>query len=84
MIMDDMNQLELASYVLVIIGAFNWGLQGLGTLAETNLNLVSLLAGAVGVSVTFDSLVVLEPAVYLLVGLAGLYQVYFGYQMYEE
>ncbi len=77
MIMDDMNQLELASYVLVIIGAFNWGLQGLGTLAETNLNLVSLLAGAVGVSV-------LEPAVYLLVGLAGLYQVYFGYQMYEE
>ena len=77
MIMDDMNQLELASYVLVIIGALNWGLQGLGTLADMNLNLVNLLAGAVGVSV-------LEPVVYLLVGLAGLYQVYFGYQMYEE
>jgi uncharacterized membrane protein YuzA (DUF378 family) len=75
--MEDMNQLELASYVLVIIGALNWGLDGLGTLAETNLNVVDLLANAVGVSQ-------LAPAVYLLVGLAGLYQVYFGYQMYQE
>lgn len=72
--MDNMNQLELASYVLVVVGALNWGLQGLSTLSETNLNLVNLLATAVGVSS-------LEPVVYLLVGLAGLYQVYFGYQI---
>mgnify|MGYP006298122325 CR=1 FL=1 len=75
--MEDMNQIELASYVLIVVGALNWGLEGLGSFAEMNLNVVDLLAGAVGVEV-------LAPAVYLLVGLAGLYQVYFGYQMYNE
>lgn len=75
--MEDMNQLELVSYVLVVIGALNWGLEGLGSFAEMNLNVVNLLAGAVGVDL-------LAPAVYVLVGLAGLYQVYFGYQMYQE
>ncbi|WP_414837280.1 DUF378 domain-containing protein [Candidatus Nanosalina sp. VS9-1] len=72
-----MNQIELASYVLVVIGALNWGLDGLGTFTEMNLNVVDLLASVVGVEV-------LAPAVYLLVGLAGLYQVYFGYQTYQE
>lgn len=78
--MEDMNQLELTSYVLVVIGALNWGLQGLGTLTEMGdpgLNVVELLASVVGVEA-------LAPAVYLLVGLAGLYQVYFGYQSYQE
>lgn len=74
MLMEQMNQLELVSYVLVVIGALNWGLEGLGSFAGTELNLVSLLAGTVGVDV-------LAPAVYVLVGLAGLYQVYFGYQL---
>ena len=75
--MEDMNQIELASYVLVVIGALNWGLDGLGYFTDMSLNVVDLLAGAVGVEV-------LAPAVYLLVGLAGLYQVYFGYQTYQE
>lgn len=75
--MEDMNQLELASYVLVIVGALNWGLEGLGSLADMNLNLVDLLATAVGADV-------LASGVYLLVGLAGLYQVYFGYQIYDR
>jgi uncharacterized membrane protein YuzA (DUF378 family) len=75
--MEDMNQLELGSYILVIIGALNWGLEGLGSFAGMDLNVVDLLAGAVGTDV-------LASSVYLLVGLAGLYQVYFGYQLYEE
>jgi uncharacterized membrane protein YuzA (DUF378 family) len=75
--MEDMNQLELASYVLVIVGALNWGLEGLGNLADMNLNLVELLSTAVGTDV-------LASGVYLLVGLAGLYQVYFGYQIYDQ
>jgi uncharacterized membrane protein YuzA (DUF378 family) len=75
--MDDMNQLELGSYILVIIGALNWGLEGLSRLSGTDLNVVDLLASVVGTDV-------LASAVYLLVGLAGLYQVYFGYQLYNE
>jgi uncharacterized membrane protein YuzA (DUF378 family) len=75
--MEDMNQLELGSYILVIIGALNWGLEGLGSFAGMDLNVVDLLAGAVGTDV-------LASSVYLIVGLAGLYQVYFGYQLYEE
>jgi len=75
--MEDMNQIELASYVLIVIGALNWGLEGLGSFADMNLNVVDLLAGTVGVDV-------LASGIYVLVGLAGLYQVYFGYQTYNE
>ncbi|MFB6241242.1 MAG: DUF378 domain-containing protein [Candidatus Nanosalina sp.] len=75
--MEDMNELELGSYILVIVGALNWGLEGLGRVAGMDLNVVDLLASAVGTDV-------LASAIYLLVGLAGLYQIYFGYSMYEE
>ncbi len=73
--MADVNELDLASLVLVIVGALNWGLVGLGGFAGTDLNLVNMVLGSVPAA---------ENLVYLLVGLAGLYQVYFGYQLYEE
>jgi len=75
--MADVNYLDWASLVLVIVGALNWGLEGLGTFAGQNLNLVNLVLGGVSGGQ-------LEALVYVLVGLAGLYQVYFGYQLYEE
>lgn len=75
--MDEVNYLDWASLVLVIVGAVNWGLVGLGEFVGTNLNVVDLLLGGVAGGQV-------EALVYLLVGLAGLYQVYFGYQLYEE
>ena len=75
--MDDVNYLDWASLVLVIAGALNWGLTGLGTFAETNLNIVNLLLSGVMSGH-------LEALVYVLLGLAGLYQIYFGYELYER
>ena len=77
--MDEMNQLELASYVLIVAGALNWTLTGLSifaTSARTTYNPVYMISQVIGVSV-------IEPAFYLIVGLAGLYQIYFGYRMYQ-
>jgi uncharacterized membrane protein YuzA (DUF378 family) len=68
------NALDWLSLVLVIVGALNWGLVGLGYYLETNLNLVNILLG---------SMPALENLVYLLVGLAGLYELYFAYQLYS-
>ncbi len=73
--MAEVNYLDWASLVLVIVGALNWGLVGLGEFAEQNLNIVNLILGGIPEA---------EALVYVLVGLAGLYQVYFGYQLYEE
>lgn len=75
--MADVNYLDWASLVLVIVGALNWGLVGLGTLTGGDYNLVNLLLGGVMGGQ-------LEALVYLLVGLSGLYQIYFGYELYDE
>lgn len=74
--MADVNYLDWASLVLVIVGALNWGLVGLGQFTGQNLNLVNMLLNPVSPQ--------LEALVYLLVGLSGLYQIYFGYELYEE
>lgn len=76
--MNEVNYLDWGTLVLLIVGAVNWGLEGLGYFVGENLNVVDLLLNqTAGVPQA-------EAAVYLLVGLAGLYQVYFGYQLYEE
>lgn len=78
--MADVNYLDWTALVLVIVGALNWGLVGLGMFATNDMNaynLVNLILGGVAGGQ-------LEALVYVLVGLAGLYQVYFGYQLYEE
>lgn len=67
------NYLDWVSLLLVIVGALNWGLVGIGTLLDANWNLVNLLLGSVPT---------LEALVYVLVGLAGLYELYFAYQLY--
>ncbi len=61
--MAKMNGWEWIAFILVIIGAINWGLVGL-----FGLDLVALI---------FGSIAVLQKIVYILVGLAGLYILYY-------
>lgn len=68
------SYIDWTSLVLVIIGAINWGLVGIGQFLEANWNVVNLV---------FGSIPALESAIYLVVGLAGLYEVYFAYQLYD-
>lgn len=51
------------SLLLVIIGALNWGLVGIGSLIGSNWNLVNLI---------FGSIPTLEAIVYLLVGISAI------------
>lgn len=55
--------------LLVIVGALNWGLVGLGMLmgAGMSWNLVNMLLG---------SMPMIEAVVYLLVGLSGVWMVW--------
>ena len=55
--------LDWIALVLVIIGAVNWGLVG-----AANINLVTLILGTIPILVQI---------VYILVGLAGLYTIYY-------
>ena len=54
---------SMVGFVLVVVGALNWGLVGLGGFFGGNWNLVNLIFGRVSW---------LENLVYLLVGLAGV------------
>lgn len=75
--MAEVDYLDLGSLVLVIVGALNWGLVGLSEFApRESLNVFEILLGGVAGGQ-------LEALVYLLVGLSGLYQIYFGYELYE-
>ena len=66
--MAEKNTLDWIALVLVIIGGLNWGLVGLGNFANANWNLVNLIFGA---------LPALENIIYLLVGIAALYLIYY-------
>lgn len=63
-----MKYLNLVAFILVIVGAINWGLVGL-----LNLDLVGALFGA-GSGLT--------KIVYILVGLAGVYGAVKWYKTY--
>ena len=54
---------HMTSYYLVMVGALNWGLVGLGMFFDGNWNLVNLIFGSVSW---------LESLVYVLVGLAAV------------
>jgi uncharacterized protein len=53
--------------ILVVIGALNWGLIGIGGFIGRNLNVVNLLLGAWPQ---------VEWIVYILVGLAAVYEIF--------
>lgn len=69
-----LNWLDYLVMLLVIVGALNWGLVGLGGFANANWNVVDLI---------FGSISSLEDLIYVVVGLAGLYAIYMAYQLYE-
>jgi uncharacterized membrane protein YuzA (DUF378 family) len=54
----------MVTWILVIVGAVNWGLVGIGGFFESNWNVVNLLLG------NFTWWV--EGVVYILVGIAGV------------
>lgn len=63
-----MKTLELVGWLLVVVGALNWGLVGLGMLmGGAGWNLVAMLFGAWPT---------VEAVVYVLVGAAGLWLVW--------
>lgn len=53
-----MKALHMVAFLLVVVGAVNWGLVGIA-----NFNLVDMILGGVG----------LTKIVYILVGLSGVY-----------
>ncbi len=61
-----MKGLHMASWILIIVGGLNWGLVGLGGFVGGNWNVVQLLLGAWPP---------VEWLVYLLVGLAAVYEI---------
>lgn len=67
----EMNLVDWTALVLVVVGALNWGLVGVAHFvdASANWNLVNAIAGSVPE---------VEFAIYLLVGLAGVYGIYFA------
>lgn len=54
-----MKTVHMVAFLLVVVGAVNWGLMGL-----MNVNLVNMLLG---------SMQSLEKVVYVLVGVSGVY-----------
>ena len=58
-----MKALRGISFILVIIGALNWGLVGLGGFMGSDWNVVGMILGGVPA---------LEWIVYILVGLSGI------------
>lgn len=64
-----MNYIDWTALVLVVVGALNWGLIGVGYFVDeaANWNLVNII---------FESIPELEAAIYILVGLASLWAIY--------
>lgn len=56
----------MVAWILIIVGALNWGLIGLGGFMASDLNIVGMLLGAWPT---------LEWLVYVLVGLSGVYEI---------
>jgi uncharacterized membrane protein YuzA (DUF378 family) len=65
--MKNMKWLELVATLLVIVGALNWGLVGLGGFMGSSWNVVNMVLG---------SWPQVEWLVYVLVGLSGLWLFY--------
>ena len=60
-----MKMLHSVSWILIIVGALNWGLVGLGGFMMANWNVVNMLLGAWPQ---------VEWLVYVLVGLSAVYE----------
>lgn len=79
--MAKLNSLDILALLLVVVGALNWALVGIGIALGMDLNLVSMLTETL-VGFGGETFTWVEPIIYLLVGLAGLYMVYFLTRFY--
>lgn len=79
-VLNNLDYLDLSSLILVILGAANWGLVGLGQVTQTGSDTYNLIYLIFNQQLGLPEL---ESGIYILIGLAGLYQVYFGYQLQE-
>ncbi len=61
-----MKWMHMVTWILVIVGGVNWGLVGLGAFMMKDWNLVHMILG---------SMPQVEWAVYVLVGLAAVYEI---------
>ncbi|MDD5376827.1 MAG: DUF378 domain-containing protein [Candidatus Gracilibacteria bacterium] len=59
----------MLTYILVLVGALNWGLVGVGWFVDTNLNIVNLL---------FGSWPTVEYLIYAIVGLSAVFMLFQG------
>lgn len=65
------DPLDWIALVLVIVGGINWGLVGIGNFAGANWDLVDLIFGAIPA---------LRDIIYIVVGVAALYMIYYATQ----
>ncbi|MDD5181894.1 MAG: DUF378 domain-containing protein [Candidatus Nanoarchaeia archaeon] len=68
-----MEKMDLIALVLVIIGALNWGLYGLFGFDLVNFLFVQLI-----------KINIIATLVYMLVGIAGLWMVYYVVKDYKK
>jgi uncharacterized membrane protein YuzA (DUF378 family) len=61
-----MKAVHMIAWILVMIGALNWGLIGLGGFMGSDWNVVNMILGSVPM---------LESLVYVLVGLSAVYEI---------
>ncbi|MDP3645947.1 MAG: DUF378 domain-containing protein [bacterium] len=61
-----MKWMHMVGWILIVVGGVNWGLVGLGGFMASDWNLVHMILGS------WSSL---ESLVYVLVGLAAVYEV---------
>ncbi|MEY2671823.1 MAG: hypothetical protein RL687_240 [Candidatus Parcubacteria bacterium] len=57
----------MVAKILVIVGALNWGLYGVGMFMGSNLNLVNII---------FGGMPTIESIVYVLVGISGVVMIF--------
>jgi uncharacterized membrane protein YuzA (DUF378 family) len=61
-----MKSLHTIAWILVMVGAINWLLVGIGSLMGSDLNVVHMILG---------SMPMIEAIVYVLVGLSAVYEI---------
>lgn len=74
--MNEEEILSQATFWIIVIGSLLAGLEGLGMLAEKQLNPLNLLTGNIGGMI--------KTAAYMIIGVAGLHQAYFGYSSFKK
>ena len=71
--MDEVESLSEATFGMVVIGSLFIGLEGLSLAAGKELNPIDMSGNA---------FIQVKTGIYLLIGLAALHQVYFGYSSF--